>query len=323
MTVGFCASDFNFPSRHLEVHGSRLHYIDEGSGDPILFLHGNPTSCYLWRNIIPHLVTHGRCIAPDLIGMGKSDKPDIAYRFVDHYRYLESFIEALGLERITLVVHDWGSALGFHYALRHPQNVKALAFMEAILKTVTWSDFSPDFRSGYRMFRTPLIGWILIGWLNVFIEQILPKATVRTLSTEEMNHYREPFRRIRDRRPLWRWANEIPIDGQPVDVATIVEDYSQFLQDSDLPKLLFHAQPGGLIDTKMLRWCKQRLPNLETIDIGEGIHYLQEDNPGLIGTELARWYQRIDGGHEPDGVRASGEEPPEGSARATDDEALR
>jgi haloalkane dehalogenase len=295
MPVGFCAADFDFESHYVEVHGSRLHYLDEGSGDPILFLHGNPTSCYLWRNIVPRLTSHGRCLAPDLIGMGRSDKPDIAYRFVDHYRYVEGFIETLGLERITLVLHDWGSALGFRYAMQQPEKIKGLAFMEAILKTYSWKDFPPDFRAGFRMFRTPVLGWILIGWLNVFVEQILPKATVRALTDDEMNHYREPFRHMGDRRPVWRWPNEIPIGGKPVDVAAIVEDYSQELRSSDLPKLLFHARPGGLIDDTMVQWCRQNLSNLETVDIGKGIHYLQEDNPQIIGAELARWYRGISG----------------------------
>jgi haloalkane dehalogenase len=309
MTVGFCAPDFDFRSQYIEIDGSRLHYIDEGAGDPILFLHGNPTSCYLWRNVVSYLIPHGRCIAMDLIGMGGSDKPDIAYRFVDHYRYVEGFIEALGLERITLVVHDWGSALGFHYAMRHSANVKGIAFMEAFVKTSTWEEFPPDFQLGFRLFRTPLIGWILIGWLNVFIEQILPKGVVRKLSVEEMNFYRKPFRRVRDRRPLWRWTNEMPIEGKPVDVTAIVEDYSQYLQDSDLPKMLFYGHPGGLIGSAQLQWCKQNLPNLETVNLGKGIHYLQEDNPGLIGTELAHWYRKIDSGKEAVGAATPKNKP--------------
>ena len=270
-----------------------MHYIEEGIGDPILFLHGNPTSSYLWRNIIPHLTAHGRCIAPDLIGFGKSDKPDIKYGFFDHVKYVESFIERLELENITLVIHDWGSGLGFHYAMRHENNVKGIAFMEAILTRMRWSDFPPGFRIGFKMFRTPVIGWFLIGIMNMFVEQILPKATVRKLTEEEMEHYREPFQTVRSRRSIWRWPNEIPIEGKPADVAEAVESYREKLQKSKLPKILFHANPGGIMPKAVVEWCKENLKNLRTVDIGQGIHYLQEDNPHRIGKELANSYESL------------------------------
>ncbi|GBE00029.1 haloalkane dehalogenase [bacterium BMS3Abin07] len=287
------SSDFPFKSNYVDIHGSKIHYIDEGSGDPIIFLHGNPTSSYLWRNIIPYLSSCGRCIAPDLIGMGKSDKPNIDYRFVDHVKYVEGFIEKKGLRNITFVIHDWGSALGFHYAMHHEKNIKGIAFMEAILKTATWNDFPKDFKLGFRLFRTPVIGWLLIVVMNIFIEQILPKAIVRNLTEKEKNYYREPFKRLKDRKPIRRWPNEIPIDGQPVDVTEIVQYYSRKLQESDLSKLLFFANPGGIITSTVVEWCQQNLKNLKTIDIGKGIHYLQEDNPHLIGSELAKWYKSL------------------------------
>jgi haloalkane dehalogenase len=270
-----------------------MHYIDEGSGDPILFLHGNPTSSYLWRNIIPYLATNARCIAPDLIGMGKSDKPDLEYRFVDHAKYVEGFIDKMGLKNITLVIHDWGSGLGFHYAMRHESNIKGIAFMEALMKTSTWEDFPKDFRMGFRLFRTPLIGWFMISVLNIFVEQLLPKAVVRRLTELEMNHYREPYKRIKDRKPLWRWPNEIPIEGSPADTTDIVAHYSQKLKESELPKILFYAHPGGLITSSVVEWCQEKFKNLTTVDIGDGIHYLQEDNPHLIGSELAKWYNNL------------------------------
>ncbi len=287
------SSDFPFKSNYIEIHGSRIHYIDEGEGDPVLFLHGNPTSSYLWRNIIPHVTSSGRCIAPDLIGMGKSDKPDIEYRFVDHSKYIEGFINKMGLKHITLVIHDWGSAIGFHYATRHENNIKGIAFMEAIIKPATWDEFPKDFKMGFKLFRTPLIGWLMIAGMNIFVEQILPKAIVRSLTEKERNYYREPFKRISYRKPLWRWPNEIPIDGHPADTAEIVQNYNKKLQASDLPKLLFYAHPGGLITSAMVEWCQQNLKNLKTVDIGEGIHYLQEDNPHLIGSELAKWYNSL------------------------------
>lgn len=287
------SADFNFESKYIDIDGSKIHYIDIGSGDPILFLHGNPTSSYLWRNIIPYLTSSGRCLAMDLIGMGKSDKPHINYRFVEHARYVDGFIDKMGLKKITMVVHDWGSALGLHYAMRHEDNIKGIAFMEAILKTSTWADFPKDLKMGFRLFRTPLIGWLMIVGLNIFIEKILPNAIVRKLTEAEINYYRKPFKKIKYRKPMWRWPNEIPIDGKPSDVTEIVQVYSRKLKESDCPKLMFFAHPGGIITAPMVKWCQQNLKNLKTVDIGEGIHFLQEDNPKLIGTELLNWYKSL------------------------------
>ena len=288
------SADFPYESNHIDIHGSKIHYIDEGSGDPILFLHGNPTSSYLWRNIIPHLTSVGRCIAPDLIGMGRSDKPDIEYFFFDHVKYVEGFIEKMGLKTITFVIHDWGSALGFHYAMRHENNVKGLAFMEAILLPVpSWEMFPKELRETFQGFRTPDVGWDMLVNKNMFVERILPGAIARKLSEEEMNHYREPFREAGSRKPVWRWPNELPIEGQPPDVVKVVETYNQWLQQSELPKLFFYGTPGALVQAPVVEWCKQNLKNLKPVDIGQGIHYLQEDNPHLIGSELAKWYSSL------------------------------
>ena len=285
---------FPFESKYVEVHGSKMHYIDEGTGDPILFLHGQPTSSYLWRNIVPHLTSLGRCIAPDLIGFGKSDKPDIEYRFLDHVKYVEGFIEKMDLKNITLVIHDWGSGLGFHYAMRHEDNVKGIAFMEAILMSIpSWDAFPADFVEVFKAFRTPDVGWDMIVNQNMFVEQILPGAMVRKMTEEEMNTYREPFRDPAARKPVWRWPNELPIGGEPADVNDAVNAYNQKLQQSALPKLLFHATPGALITPEAVEWCRQNLKSLDTVDIGQGLHFLQEDNPHLIGSELASWYRRL------------------------------
>lgn len=186
------SAEFPFESRYVEVEGCRMHYVDEGEGDPVLFLHGNPTSSYLWRNVIPHMTAFARAIAPDLAGMGRSDKPDIPYRFFDHSRYVEGFIAALGLENVSLVIHDWGSALGFHYARRHEDNLRGIAFMEAILRPVRWADFPKDLKLGFKLFRTPGVVWAMISAGNVFVDKILPQAIVRRLSSEEMARYREP-----------------------------------------------------------------------------------------------------------------------------------
>ena len=288
------SADFPFQENYVEVHGSKLHYVDEGAGDPILFLHGNPTSSYLWRNIIPYVSTKGRAVALDLIGMGRSDKPDLDYRFFDHVKYVEGFIEKLGLENITFVIYDWGSALGFHYAMRHESNVKGLAFMEAILLTVpSWEMFPAGFRQMFQAFRTPEVGWDMIVNKNFFVEQVLPGGIVRKLTEEEMNRYREPYREPASRKPLWRWPNEIPIAGEPADVVEAVNTFNAKLQQSALPKLLFHATPGALLPAPLVDWCRQNLKNLKTVDIGSGTHFLQEDNPHLIGQELAAWYNRL------------------------------
>jgi len=288
------SSSFPFAAQFIEVNGSQMHYVDEGEGDPILFLHGNPTSSYLWRNIIPHVTRMGRAIAPDLIGMGKSDKPDIDFRFLEHAEYVDGFIEALGLENITLVVHDWGSALGFHYARRHEDNVKAVAFMEAILAPVpSWDAFPEDFQQLFKMFRTPEVGWNMIVDQNFFIEQILPGAVVRSLTESEMNRYREPFTDVASRKPLWRWPNEIPIAGDPPEVVEAVGAYNLWLQETDLPKLMFYGTPGALMTEPVVNWASQALKNISAVDIGRGIHFLQEDAPQVIGEELAAWYRKL------------------------------
>ncbi len=288
------AAEFPFESKFLEVHGSRLHYVEEGTGDPILFLHGNPTSSYLWRNIIPHLSPHGRCIALDLIGMGKSGKPGIGYTFFDHAKYVEGFIEKLDLKNITYVINDWGSALGFQYARRHQANVKALAFMEAILRAVpAWSDLPPDFRRMFTMFRTPLVGWFFIGVMNVFIEKVLPGTIVRKLTEEEMNHYRAPYPTIASRKPLWRWPKQVPIAGKPADVVAAVTAYNRWLQETELPKLFFTVHPGAITRAPMVEWCQQNMKNLKTVALGRGLHFIQEDHPHKIGGELAAWYAAL------------------------------
>jgi haloalkane dehalogenase len=285
--------DFPFESKFVNVHGSRMHYIDEGEGEPVLFLHGNPTSSYLWRNVIPHVSPHRRCIAPDLIGMGRSDKPDIPYRFGDHFGYLEGFIEAVGIDRVTLVLHDWGSGLGFHWARLHSERVRGIAFMEAMLQPMRWDAFPKDYRVAFKLMRTPGVGWLMISVANIFVKQILPMSIVRRLTAAEMRRYAEPFPTIGSRRPLRQWPCEIPIDGEPADVHEAIDAYSRWLQETELPKLVFQSDPGGLITRETVAWCRASLKNLEVCDIGPGIHFLQEDNPHGIGQKLAEWVVRV------------------------------
>lgn len=284
---------FPFESRFVTVHGARMHYVEEGAGDPVLFLHGNPTSSYLWRNVIPHVSPFARCIAPDLIGMGKSAKPPGPYRFADHSWYVEGLIEALGLTNVTLVLHDWGSALGFHYARRHEHNVRGLAFMEALLRPVQWASFPPEFSLGFRLMRAPVVGWLMISVLNVFLNQIMPRTIVRRLTEEERRRYAEPFGTIASRKPVRQWPREIPIDGTPADVHETVASYSEWLTTTPLRKLLLWATPGAVTPPALVDWCREHFSNLETVDLGHGIHYLQEDHPHAIGEAVARWYQSL------------------------------
>ncbi len=302
------SADFPYEPHYVDVLGSMMHYLDEGSGDPVLFLHGNGCSSYIWRNIIPHLAPVARCIAPDLIGMGKSAKPDIEYRFVDHARYVDGLIDALDLRQLTLVLHDWGSPLGFHYAMRHEDNVKALAFFQDAMFTPihSWEQFTPQQRELFQAFRSPDTGWELVANQNLFLEKVIPGGIVRRLSEEEMRHYQEPYPDPASRKALWRWPQELPIEGQPPDVTRIVEEYGPWLRRTELPKLLLHVvlpedfRPvpmSGLVDAlarakkhPAVEWCKENLKNIHAVNVGIGIHYVQEDNPHQIGRALREWY---------------------------------
>ena len=295
MTERKISAAMPYESRFVEVEGSRIHYVEEGSGDPVLFIHGNPTSCYLWRNVMPHLASGARCLALDLIGMGRSDKPDLDYRLVDHARYVDGFIAALGLERLTLVLHDWGSALGFHYARRHEENVRGIAFMEGIVRPLTWDEWPRTVRSLFQQFRTPDVGWDLVVNRNAFVEQVLPGAILRKLTDEEMARYREPFTDPAARRPVWRWPNEIPVDGEPAEVASLVGEYSIWLGASSVPKLLLHAQPGAILRKDLVAWCREHVKNLRIVDVGPGLHFIQEDRPHEIGEAIRRWYLGLEG----------------------------
>jgi haloalkane dehalogenase len=291
--------DYPYEPHYAQVFGSRMHYVTAGAGDPILLLHGNPTWSYLWRNVIPHLGSLGRCIAPDLIGFGRSDKPDIEYSWLDHYRYLEKFIETLGLRNVTLVLHDQGSALGFHYAMLHEDNVKGIAFMESIIRPYPWDHFStPEFRELFRQLRTGGVGgqgWQMIVEQNMFIEQLLPQAAGRPLSEEEMNFYREPFRTRESRVPIWRFPRQTAIGGEPKDVWNIVTRYSEWLQRSELPKLMLYVTPGALITQEHADWARRSIRNLQSVFLGPGSHFVQESSPSRIGREVAAWCRSLPG----------------------------
>lgn len=272
------------------VLDSYIHYVDVGGGSPIVFLHGNPTSSYIWRNIIPHLSENGRCLAPDLIGMGQSGKPDIEYRFVDHARYLDEWFDVLGLDSVMLVLHDWGSALGFHWAARHPERVSGIAFFEAILKTRRWNEVAnPKKRQMFESFRTPGLGEKLLMEENFFIENWLPRGVLRDLTEEEMDVYRSPFPDSPSRLPVWRFPQEIPFDGQPADVASAVDAYGDYLSSDPVPKLMLTFEPGSIVDTSMVEWAQRNLANLQVDFCGDGVHFVQEDHPHEIGQKLTHW----------------------------------
>ena len=279
---------FPYESRYVTVKGSQIHYVEQGQGDPILFVHGNPTSSYLWRNVIPHLTELGRCIALDLIGMGRSDKPDISYRLFDHEEYFEGFIDVLGLGRMTLVLHDWGGFLGMHYASRNQENVRAIAMMETVVKPMRLADRSEIFQDRFKRFRSEE-GWEMIVKRNMFVEGVLPGAIIRKLTEEEMERYRAPFREESTRKPVYVFPNEIPLDGKPEDVAATVEDYGKALAQSTIPMLLLTFEPGAIIMQPEKDWCRQTFPDLTLKEMGPGIHFVQEDQPAGIGKTIANW----------------------------------
>src|SRR5499426_592927 len=286
------SSSFPYRKQRQRVLGSEMAYVEVGEGDPIVLLHGNPTSSYLWRNVLPHLQPLGHCIAPDLIGMGDSDKlPNSgpgSYRFVEHRRYLDALLEALDVhERVTLVVPDWGSALGFDWANRHRSAVKGIAYMEAIVGPQSWDHWDKfEMRPALQALRSEA-GEAMVLRDNFFIEQILPKAILRALSAEEMAQYRRPFAEPGEgRRPTLTWPRQIPIDGEPADVAAIGAASADWLSTSGVPKLFFRAEPGAILANDEDLAFIRRFPALIEVTIA-GRHFVQEDSPDDIGRAIA------------------------------------
>lgn len=277
----------------IPVLDSDMVCIDEGRGDSIIFLHGNPTSSYLWRNIIPHCTSLGRCLAPDLIGMGESGKnPSGSYRFADHARYFDAWLEAMGVgDEVTFVIHDWGSALGFDWARRHPDRMKGIVFMEAIVRPVTWDEWPDAARRIFQGFRSEA-GEEMVLVKNVFVERVLPGSVLRDLSEEEMAVYRRPFAEPGEsRRPTLTWPREIPISGQPPDVVALVQAYADWLNGSPLPKLLINAEPGAILNGAQLEFARG-WPNTTEVTV-PGNHFVQEDSPDAIGRAIADWYTTL------------------------------
>lgn len=277
--------------KYLPVHGTHMAYVDVGNGDPLVFLHGNPTPSYLWRNIIPHLLPFGRCLAPDCVGMGNSGAaPDGHYRFVDHQRYLDAWFDALGLERnVILVMHDWGSALGFAWAHRHPERVKAMVYMEGIVRPFrSWDEWPEATRAFFQAQRTPA-GEELILQKNLFIEYLLPLRNISPIALEVYRrHYRIPGI---SRMPMLAWTRDLPICGEPADVVRIVEAYSQWLSRSSIPKLFIDAEPAGFLIGAQREFCRA-WPNQQTVTV-QGSHFLQEDAPQAVGEAAARFVAKV------------------------------
>ena len=282
--------------RYADINGLRMAYVEVGEGDPIVLLHGNPTSSYLWRNVIPHVAGLGRCIAPDLLGMGDSEKLAASgpgsYRFVEHREYLDGLLANLGVtESVTFVIHDWGSALGFDWANRHRDAVKGLVYMEAIVAPVTWDAWPEAARGIFQAMRSEA-GEEIVLEKNVFVERVLPASVIRQLTDEEMAEYRRPFLEPGEsRRPPLTRPREIPLEGEPVDVVQIVTDYGQWLVGSDVPKLFVNADPGTILTGPQREFC--RTWSNQTEVTVPGIHFIQEDSADAIGRAIADWYPTI------------------------------
>jgi haloalkane dehalogenase len=286
------------PKQFADIDGSRMAYIDAGTGPAIVFQHGNPTSSYLWRNIMPHCEGLGRLVACDLIGMGGSDKlspsgPD-RYTYAEQRRYLWALWDALALgDKIVLVLHDWGSALGFEWARRNPDRVAGIVYMEALVTPVTWADWPENARRAFQGFRSDG-GEDMILAKNMFVERVLPGSILRKLGEEEMAEYRRPFAKPgEDRRPTLTWPRQIPIEGEPADVVAVVDDYSRWLAASPVPKLFINADPGSILVGRQREFCR-RWPNQTEITV-KGLHFLQEDSPDDIGRAVADFVRRIRG----------------------------
>ena len=279
-----------------DVNGKRIAYLEAGRGDPVVLLHGNPTSSYLWRNIIPTLEGCGRVIAPDLIGQGDSEKLPAGngadrYSFEVAFEYLDGLLREIGANNnVTLVIHDWGSGLGFHWARLNPESVKGIAYMEAIVMPMSWDDWPESARGIFQGFRSPK-GEDLVLERNMFVEAVLPSSIIRELADDEMNAYRAPFDTPDNRQPTLNWPRQIPIEGEPADLVELVEAYGAFMASSDIPKLFINADPGSILVGKQREFCRS-WPNQLEVTV-KGLHFLQEDSPQEIGQAIATWHAAL------------------------------
>lgn len=291
------SSDFPFESKFVTVNGSKMHYVEMGSGTPVVFIHGNPTSSYLWRNVLPIVAKGNRAIALDLIGMGKSDKPNIPYTLDDQIRYFDGFMTAMNLKEAILVVHDWGGAIGIDYAMRHQDQVKGLVMMETLIRPMKWSEWGFAQKYMFERLRDEEDGYGLIVKENIFVDKFLPMMAGRKLTDAEMSVYREPYLKEADRTPVRNFPLEIPIDGEPKRNHTRIQANYVALQQSQIPLLLLRGKPGALMESdEYVESFKKDLPRMKVHDIGPGLHYLQEAQPTRIGEVSAKWIDEIKSG---------------------------
>ena len=286
----------SYEKKFASVKGKQIAYVEEGSGDPIVLLHGNPTSSFLWRNVIPELVESGRVIVPDLIGQGDSEKLPASegperYSLEVAYSYVDGLLESIGAnQNVTLVIHDWGTGVGFLWAMRHPAAVKGVAYMEGIVKPVSWNDWPESAVGIFKGFRSDK-GEDLILNRNMFIEGVLPSSVIRPLSDTEMDAYRAPHLETHDRQPLLNWPRQIPIEGEPKDVVALVNEYGAFMAASDIPKLFINADPGSILVGAQREFCRS-WPNQQEVTV-KGLHFIQEDSPVEIGQAVANWLKAL------------------------------
>lgn len=291
-------AEMPYTKKYHNVFDKKIATIEEGRGDPIVLLHGNPTSSYLWRNVIPELAGLGRIIVPDLIGHGDSDKLSptegaLRYSFASAYNYLEGLLDVMGVaSQVTLVVHDWGSALGFYWAQQHPDSVRGIAYMEGIVQPFeSWDDWPEAARGIFKAFRSEH-GEDLVLQRNKFVDAVLPSSVMRSLGDEEMAHYRRAFSTPEDRQPTLNWPRQIPIDGEPADMVALVASYAQWLSKSTgLPKLFINADPGSILTGRAREFCRS-WPNQVEITV-TGTHFIQEDSPVAIGRGVATWIRGL------------------------------
>lgn len=298
LTLAAGSADFPFEMKTKEILGQSMAYVDEGSGDPVVFFHGNPTSSYLWRNIIPAVTGTHRAIAADMIGMGQSAKPaNLAYTYDDHAAHLHGLLDALDLQNATLVLHDWGGALGFDWAMQNPDRVKAIAFMETIAPpAMPFASYEAmgEFGELFKAWRTPGVGEKMILEDNMFINEILGKIAVATpLDAPTLAHYNSYYANAAQRAPLLEWPRQVPIGGEPARTTALTNEIAKYLTTSEIPKLLFHVTPGAIMPPDAVKWLQANVPNLSTIHLGPGAHFIQEDYPVEIGQGLADWLKQI------------------------------
>ena len=293
------SSEFPYERKYVEVLGSKMSYVDKGEGDPIVFIHGAPTSAYLWRNIMPYLEPYGRVIAPELIGHGESGKPDIEYTFSDHVKYLDGFFDAMNLDPATLIIHDWGSVLGLYYASRNPDKVRGIAMMEALCAPwyPIYNTEEAKKRKGkagaiahYQLYKSDA-GWDLAIKQNQFVEQVLMIHIHRKLTQREMDAYRDPFRKEEWRKPIYMWAREVGMDGDRPFTDQAMEHYNKWLLETEIPILDIYGKPGEVTEEYDVRWRAEHYKNHSSAFIGFVLHFVQEDQPEYLGRAIADWYR--------------------------------